>query len=196
MPANTPQGFPYPLPTEPVAEGAQAIRNLAEALVNLPIKFAEIVMPPTLVTIDFQNIPQTHRHLKILLALAADNIAGFALRFNADAGANYHWQEHRASAAAVTAAEGVGGTSGRIGWTPTPGRAMSMEIVIPNYRDTSLLQGAHSNWGEEHSPAATNIIVGHHFVSWNNAAAITRIQLFSESALGLTSGRASLYGYP
>lgn len=32
MPANTPKGLPYPLPTEPVAEGAQAIRNLAEAL--------------------------------------------------------------------------------------------------------------------------------------------------------------------
>jgi len=32
MPASTPRGFPYPLPTEPVAEGAQAIRNLAEAL--------------------------------------------------------------------------------------------------------------------------------------------------------------------
>ena len=32
MPANTPRGFPYPLPAEPVAEGAQAIRNLAEAI--------------------------------------------------------------------------------------------------------------------------------------------------------------------
>jgi len=32
MPANTPLGLPYPLPTEPVAEGAQAIRNLAEAV--------------------------------------------------------------------------------------------------------------------------------------------------------------------
>lgn len=32
MPANTPRGFPYPLPAEPVAEGAQAIRNLAEAV--------------------------------------------------------------------------------------------------------------------------------------------------------------------
>jgi len=32
MPANTPNGLPYPLPTEPVAEGAQAIRNLAEAV--------------------------------------------------------------------------------------------------------------------------------------------------------------------
>jgi hypothetical protein len=32
MPANTPHGLPYPLPSEPVAEGAQAIRDLAEAL--------------------------------------------------------------------------------------------------------------------------------------------------------------------
>lgn len=32
MPATTPQGLPYPLPTEPVAEGAAAIRALAEAL--------------------------------------------------------------------------------------------------------------------------------------------------------------------
>jgi hypothetical protein len=36
MPANTPLGNPYPLPTEPVAEGAQAIRNLAEAVAHLP----------------------------------------------------------------------------------------------------------------------------------------------------------------
>jgi hypothetical protein len=32
MPATTTQGLPYPLPTEPVAEGAAAIRSLAEAV--------------------------------------------------------------------------------------------------------------------------------------------------------------------
>lgn len=32
MPANTPNGLPYPLPTEPVAEGATAMRSLAEAI--------------------------------------------------------------------------------------------------------------------------------------------------------------------
>lgn len=33
MPATTPEyDFPYPLPTEPVTEGAQAIRNLAERI--------------------------------------------------------------------------------------------------------------------------------------------------------------------
>ena len=41
MPANTPNGLPYPLPTEPVAEGALAIRNLAEA-VNTPQAWQEI----------------------------------------------------------------------------------------------------------------------------------------------------------
>lgn len=32
MPGLTPHGLPYPLPTEPVAEGAAAIRSLAEAV--------------------------------------------------------------------------------------------------------------------------------------------------------------------
>ena len=41
MPANTPKGFPYPLPTEPVAEGAQAIRNLAEAIDASELAFAQ-----------------------------------------------------------------------------------------------------------------------------------------------------------
>ncbi len=32
MPANTTKGYPYPLPTDPVAEGAGAIQDLAEAV--------------------------------------------------------------------------------------------------------------------------------------------------------------------
>jgi hypothetical protein len=37
MPANTPSGLPYPLPTEPVRDGAVAIRALAEATDTLLI---------------------------------------------------------------------------------------------------------------------------------------------------------------
>ena len=32
MPGTTPKGFPYPLPTEPLKDGADAIKNLATAL--------------------------------------------------------------------------------------------------------------------------------------------------------------------
>ena len=31
MPSNTAHGYPYPLPTEPVRDGAVAIKNLADA---------------------------------------------------------------------------------------------------------------------------------------------------------------------
>lgn len=41
MPANTPNGLPYPLPTDPVAEGAAAIRDLAEAI-NTPEAWREV----------------------------------------------------------------------------------------------------------------------------------------------------------
>jgi len=38
MPSQTAQGYPYPLPSEPVRDGAVAIRNLAEAIqARLPI---------------------------------------------------------------------------------------------------------------------------------------------------------------
>lgn len=39
MPSATANGYPYPLPTEPVRDGAVAIKNLADAVeARLPIK--------------------------------------------------------------------------------------------------------------------------------------------------------------
>lgn len=41
MPSNTASGYPYPLPTEPVKDGAVAIKNLADAVqLRFPLKRA------------------------------------------------------------------------------------------------------------------------------------------------------------
>ena len=83
MPATTPRGFPYPLPTEPVAEGAQAIRNLAEA----------IHYPPALVT-----------------SLPASPTDGLEVLWLVDAAAGLIWHlKYRAAATGANKWEFVGG---------------------------------------------------------------------------------------
>src|SRR5262245_48156396 len=105
MPANTPRGFPYPLPTEPVAQGAHAIRNLAESIdsgLNPFLTLLAEVAPLAAgqVNMQFNNIPQTHRHLLIVSMLrdtaAAGPILGSGIRFNG-AGTNYYLQSFSAA---------------------------------------------------------------------------------------------------
>ena len=40
MPATTTQGFPYPLPTDPIADGADAIKALAQKIDDIVGTFA------------------------------------------------------------------------------------------------------------------------------------------------------------
>lgn len=57
MPANTPNGLPYPLPTEPVADGADAIKALALALdPRLPGTYALRARTLTGLSSDSQGI--------------------------------------------------------------------------------------------------------------------------------------------
>lgn len=52
MPSQTAGGLPYPLPTEPVKEGAVAIRNLAEATDRriYPVNYSVVAIDKTVTT--------------------------------------------------------------------------------------------------------------------------------------------------
>jgi microcystin-dependent protein len=83
MPANTPRGFPYPLPTEPVAEGAQAIRNLAEAVdvaavpIGAPIPWLTATIPAGYREFDGSAIVQaTHPKLFALFGATIPDLRG------------------------------------------------------------------------------------------------------------------------
>jgi hypothetical protein len=79
MPANTPLGLPYPLPTEPVTEGAAAIRALAEAAAAIPPLVT--VLPAT--PVDKQEV--------YFLADAANGII-WHLRYRAASASPYKWE--------------------------------------------------------------------------------------------------------
>jgi hypothetical protein len=72
------------------------------------VKIAEVVLAGTAASITFSTIPQTYRHLRLVLFGRCDNAATskiVALRVNADTGNNYDYQYVQGNAATPGAAE-------------------------------------------------------------------------------------------
>ena len=145
MPANTARGYPYPLPTEPVTEGAQAIRNLAEKVdTKAGVDLISKVTIATPGTITFPAIPQLYTHLQLELS-GRSNAPGTSMYAGADfvlmtlgGGSTYGAQWHHA-AAAVHAAVNYGEAFARIGLVPDPvtGSFGALTLRLPNYRSTA-----------------------------------------------------------
>lgn len=107
MPGTTPRGFPYPLPTEPVAEGAQAIRNLAEAIDaksgiiplamnasgsalprSIPFTLSRSI-PSGLLIASFAAFPSSSGIMAVSVDIDAVTICGIQLEVLATAGVHY-----------------------------------------------------------------------------------------------------------
>jgi hypothetical protein len=203
MPATTPiSGLPYPLPTEPVAEGAQAIRNLAEAIDGLPRRIAAITLAAPAPSFDFQSIPQTpFEHLRLIVDARSDVAAtetGLNLRFNNDASALYDWQITQTSGAGAAGA--VSSLDTKIIVGNVPGAAVSAgffsltEILIGRYR------GPHNKHTLAHSALihdqASKIIFSGAGDWRNQAAAINRVTVYPNTGQFIAGSQAILYGLP
>jgi len=81
MPANTTHGFPYPLPTEPVAQGAQAIQNLAAAVDPVTFRPAVTSLPAS--PVDGQ--------IAYFLASATAGVI-WQLRYRAASTSSWKWE--------------------------------------------------------------------------------------------------------
>ncbi len=87
MPANTPGGLPYPLPTEPIAAGADAIKNLATAIDGAPGNLLSAWVAITTFSTGYSgavapNIPPRVRRLGNIAVLTGLLIAGSGAGFN------------------------------------------------------------------------------------------------------------------
>jgi len=207
MPANTSRGWPYPLPTEPVTEGAQAIQNVATALNNNPFSLywiGEWVVTSNTNPITFFTIPQTYRHLLLVAQLrdyGGGALSGFAaLRFNADSSAAYsNWQQTTTDAVAAGVAGGTAATFGFLGVVPeaasTSGTFSPILCVIPTYAATGYYKSFLSVSGQ-HLGGGAGMHLATGGGAWTAASgpAISRIDIWGAANGWLAGSFVSLYG--
>ena len=203
MPSATPRGYPYPLPTEPVAEGAAAIRALAEKVDANVVDLIQTIKLSSAGPITFLAIPQTYAHLlavgSVRCALGATNDP-LGLRFNNDSGPGYRSQQTNAVAGgppntSAQAPSGFGYCGHAPGSTSAPASWFNaFELLIPSYRDTgqlrSWLSRGFSAWG-----AADMSLHSFGGFFWG-APAVTRLDIFGVTAPNslAVGSRISLYG--
>jgi len=157
-------------------------------------------------TFDFQSIPGTYSHLKIVIqGRATGAVAGrfSMLRFNNDSGANYdcEWFTAFGTAAAnlaptndfnATSMAHVVEMPGASAPSNMPGQA---EITIPNYAGTTFNKTAAWFGGTTLLNDANGQRTQHGAGVWKSTVAITRIQILLASSDTFVAGsRMTLYG--
>jgi hypothetical protein len=172
-------------------------------------------------TMDFQNIPQTYRSLRLIGNVRAGQSAvdRLRMRFNNSSSNGYAWETSGSAGGSTSGSGSVGGpASADVGTLPgfgawmTSGAADSvpnafgvLDVLIPNYRSTVF----HKNWiGRMSGPAGTQALAGSfrseysagvwtvNMISPASAVvAISRITLFGLATANLRTGsKVALYG--
>lgn len=152
---------------------------------------------------DLTSIPGTYTQLLLMLwirsAAAAVTSDTINLRFNNLSTGIYYFQRIEASATAVSGAESLAATAGRVmratAATSTANRYSSTTVTIPNYANTT----DHKNWlSGGFWPTGTGTGTLEDFISGGVCAdtgAVSRITILSATGANLKAGsRATLYG--
>ncbi len=152
-------------------------------------------------TIDFQNIPQTYKHLELITFLSVSGaVAGTNVptTFNNDTGNNYDWFREAFRVGADVKTETIGGAY--MGSIPTTGSAAvagsiaGCKAFIPDYTDTSNHKSFTSIGHVKQVNSSGNVFLWNGAGWWRSASAINRITLTSPSGNFIAGCRASLYG--
>jgi len=203
MPATTPRGYPYPLPTEPVAEGAQAIRNLAESA-DAKVGWVPLGEIDLMAATSFTAIPTIYDHLRLFVrgrsAWAGQPNDNLRLRTNDIATASYYGSTVYGANNAPGSVTFVGASSAYIGSVPAgagAGQHLGIsDVLIMDYRSGAPIYLVGHSYSIGAAVQAS--MRADSFGSGLPAAPVTKITLFPENgAFATTSGinpRAWLYG--
>lgn len=150
---------------------------------------------------DVPNISSAFAHLRLVFYMRSAGASGvdyLALQFNGDTGANYDYQRHSSSGAAVTGTGNLAQTTIFGGYMPGANAAAGMfgisDILIPNYARTlgEKLVVTQNFYKEALTTAA--MAMQNLGASWRNTAAINRIRAFLGSANFKAGSRLTIYG--
>jgi hypothetical protein len=194
---------------DPVA-GAARERATAPAAPDL-VKIGEVILGAPADTIDFLAIPQTYRHLRLVvrakMANAIEAHYSLSMGFNGDlrAGSSVLYDVvHREAqgASAFVAAGNLGAAFfNEIGWIPssaTASFASSTDIEIDDYARTLFEKTIRSRCSSQLGDA-TALLSNHYEMTahgrWRSTVAVSRLTIFASSASNMGIGTmASLYG--
>ena len=161
----------------------------------------------TAASIDFQNIPQTFNHLRLVVNAKGDNPAAAGLitmRLNNDSTAIYDVANVACIGnAAMTVAGAAAATAARIGAVPgtvtTVPSSSIIDLTIPNYHSTTFYKTWAGVGGRKDADAIGNLINEIPWGSYRSTTAISRITLLSVGTGGtsqnfVAGSTAFLYG--
>lgn len=155
---------------------------------------AETVLSASAASITFSDIPQTYRHLQIVVQGVSDGtgaIHSLNLRFNGDTAANYEWQYVDGAATALngnrsTAASAI--DAGLVDGPSATNPGSSSDISIANYRGTTFRKSVTSRAMSAEPRLRTGGGI------WNSTAAITSVTLLPSTGSFIAGTVATLYG--
>lgn len=145
-------------------------------------------------TMDFPGIPATYKDLVVALNVRGTNATtnvDLLTRANGDTGANYshervHWFDTGSGVSQGTA-QTSGVTASIAAGSATANHASAVEIVIPNYANTTFFKQAITNFFSSLGTAAFTQGRGIYGFQWLNTAAINRLT-FAPAAGNFAAG--------
>jgi hypothetical protein len=153
-------------------------------------------------SVVFSSIPQTYRHLRLVLTARGD-LTGTGpqrvlMRMNADSGAGYHWQYMRGNATTPTTGAFIGASSIGVGLLTVAGSAAdnwaTTEVVLPDYRSATHRKQVQASTGGMMTDETAGLFLEQSTGIWRNLSAITSLTLFPSGGNFIAGTRATLYG--
>ncbi len=165
------------------------------------VKIAKVTLGAVAATIDFTNIPQTFRHLQLVVfgrADAAQTNTSLLAHINGDAASNYDYQFLRGITASVAAGEVLANTSVLLGYisaaTAPVGVASDFSATIFDYARATWQKALVSVNGLKTNAASGGLYVFALSDFWRSAAPITSLTLYLAGGNFVAGTTATLYG--
>jgi len=167
------------------------------------VKLQEQILGGAQATMDFQNLPQTYKHLMFKGYVRGDNAAmqQFQCRFNNNSAGVYDYQSLTAAGGTASAAEGYGGTNAYLGDVNTASSGDAhyysvFELLINNYAQATHYFTWQSMMATYVNATTGNQRIRHHMGGYRaTGSGINRVTFFAAAGNLIAPSIIDCYAY-